>query len=429
MSGSELMERLEAVVAEWSGQAKLRHARRRRRDLAARADERSPARQAAEVARVTLLNLPESEREAWLEAQSWREDGVFLGCLLLEAAEALPAAERLPLARLAARVSAASDVGGDGAFQAFLDDNLGRAGLMEVRALRRRGQLEAARSLFAELEAGFAQEDSPRAFWLTLTADRALTAGLLALDEYRAAQAEEQLDRAARIFRIAGTEQDDAELLFARARLDLLRGRPDEAVDRLVRAAPFEARELRLASLELVTRAALRTRRPAVARPTVATWTTELALAPTPEGKDRFLVAEAALRVLESRPAVALELLAGPARRMRAEGRLLGSLWAGVVSARAELALNRRFHARGALAAGILEHFKDLPETPAIREALAEITHHLTRGEVPAAFLDRLDLWLIFVEDSPGVGLPPNPLGTSAGSEPYVTNNSAARYH
>jgi tetratricopeptide (TPR) repeat protein len=410
MSGSELMRRLEEVVEEWSGQANQRHARLRRRDLAARADERSPARQAAEVARETLLALPESEREAWLEAQSFREDGVFLGCLLLEAAEALPGADRLPLARLAARVAAESDVSGDGAFQAFLDDTLGRAGLMEVRALRRRGQLEAARSLFSELEAGFALEESPRAFWLTLTADRALTAGLLALDEYRAAQAEEQLDRAARIFRIAGTEQDDAELLFARVRLDLLWGRPDEAVDRLVRAAPFEARDLSLARLELVTRAALRTRHPAVVRPLLATWTTELGQPPNPagpEGKDRLLIAEAALRVLESRPAVALELLAGPVRRFRAEGRLLGSLWAAVVSGRAELALNRRFHARGALAAGVLEHFADLPETPAIREALAEITHHLTRGEVPSAFLDRLDLWLILVENSPGVGMEP----------------------
>jgi hypothetical protein len=53
----------------------------------------------------------------------------------------------------------------------------------------------------------------------------------------------------------------------------------------------------------------------------------------------------------------------------------------------------------------VLESFFDLPDAPAIRSVLAAVTEHAA-GPLDFAFLQRLDLWLILAEDSPGVGLP-----------------------
>jgi hypothetical protein len=404
MPGSEGLAR---VLAEWAGQAQQRLTRRVRRELLARENETSPARLEAREALETLRGLPADERLVWLDTRSWQEDGVVLGCLLLEEAETLPPEDRLEWPRLAARVSALSDIATLPALAPVLDDTLGRAGLMEVRALRRRGQLAEARAMFGELEASFELEDSPRAQLLSLCSDRALSAGLLALDEYRTVAADRHFRRCARCLRVAGNEEDDAELLFGQARLDLVRGRPTEAVERLLRAAPFESSRLRLASAELVTRAALRTGKPVLARPPLGVLTCEVNYSAGDVEKDVVVVLEASARWLEARFAEALELLAGPARRFRAEGRLLPSLQAAIVATRAELALGRPQLARKALAAGVSTRFRDVPETPAITETLAEIAEAAATGIFDRRLLDRVDLWLILVAESPGVGLMP----------------------
>jgi hypothetical protein len=404
MAGSELLDRLERVVAEWATRSNQRLARQVKRESLAREDERSPARIEAEKALRCLRQLPIAERLPWLDSRSWKEEGVMLGCLLLEAAETLPPEDRIELPRLAARVSALADLRDAPVLSGVLDDNLGRAGLMEVRALRRRGNLGEARAMFAEIEAGFELEISPRVQLLTLSAERALTAGLLALDEYRTSVAEQQFFRCTRYLRVAGSEEDDAEVLFGQARLDLVRGDTFEAVDRLLRAAPFMSPRLRIQAAELVTRAALRTKLPSLARPPLTAFTAEAANSPA---KELVPVLESAVRVLEARPSEALELLAGPQRRLRAERKLLPSLAAAVTAARAELALGRPRQARRALEGGVLSHFVDVPPTPAIQEGLSEVSTAISVGTIDTRLLDRVDIWLLLVTESPGVGMAP----------------------
>lgn len=406
MPESPLRTLLDQVVAEWANRSARSGARFRRERVAERAAG-SPVRGAAQRAFEDLLALPPGERLPWLDYRSWNEEGVILGALLLDEAEALPAAERIELPRLAARVSGQSDVSRAPAFALLLDDNLGRAALMEVRALRCRGQLAEARAMFAELEAGFALEDSPRSQLPTLVGDRALTAGLLTLDEYQTAAAETHFTRCARLQRLAGSEESDAELLFGQARLDLVRGKPGDAVDRILRFPPFANPALQRQRLELAIRAGLRTRRPSLVRPLLPPYTSLTVAGGTGPDQDRVTVFEAALRVLEAKPAVALELLAGPQRRLRSAGQLVASLTLAAVAARAELALRRQTQARKALAAGVLTQFTDLPPTPAVKEALAEIAAALASPALTVHFLDRIDLWLLLVMESPGVGMAP----------------------
>jgi hypothetical protein len=196
------------------------------------------------------------------------------------------------------------------------------------------------------------------------------------------------------------------EALFGQTRLDLVRGKPGDAVDRILRFPSFENPALQRQRLELAIRAGLRTRRPSLVRPLLPPY----ALLTVPGGSgpdpDRVTVFAAALRVLEATPVVALELLAGPQRRLRSERQLVASLTLAVVAARAELALRRQNQARKALAAGVLTQFDDLPATPAVKDALAEIGAVLA-GVVTVEFLDRIDLWLILVTASPGVGMAP----------------------
>jgi hypothetical protein len=54
----------------------------------------------------------------------------------------------------------------------------------------------------------------------------------------------------------------------------------------------------------------------------------------------------------------------------------------------------------------VLPEFRDVPTTPAVREASAEIAAALA-GVVTVEFLDRIDLWLLLVMESPGVGMAP----------------------
>jgi hypothetical protein len=242
------------------------------------------------------LDLPAGDREGWIEARSWTSDALALGERLLSESDRLPLVARLPLARLAARVTIRTPLApGDALFKARVDDVLGRASLLEVRALRRRGQIEEARERFAELEGIFAADPGVLYFWLTLAGERDLTLGLLLRDEGRLTLAAVALHRA--------------------------------------------------------------------------------------------------------------ETVAGPAERVRAEGFLLGCLRAALVTCRAELARRRREAARKALAAGVRERFSDLPDVASVRTVLAAVTEHAA-GPLDFAFLQRLDLWLILAEDSPGVGLP-----------------------
>jgi tetratricopeptide (TPR) repeat protein len=350
-----------------------------------------------------LLALPEAEQARWIESRSWTENGLALADRLLEQAAERPLADRLTLARLAARVILRTPVPvADRLFQARADDVIGRAGLLEVRALRRRGRLDEARSRFVEIEELFAADSTPLYFWLTLAAERDLTAGLLAFDERRLPAALAALGRAEKLFRIAGSEEDDFELLHAQARADLLLGDPNRAVDRLTRAPEFSDRSRRIETDFLQLHAALRTSSPLLARRSALGLLVDLGGSADRAALDRFRVAEAAVRLAEGQPVDAFEAVAGPAENLRAAGSLVGSLRAALVATRAELARKRCKEAHVALRAGVLETFTDLPDLPVVRGVLARIL------EAPPdpAFLDRLDLWLILAEDSPGVFFP-----------------------
>jgi hypothetical protein len=192
------------------------------------------------VSPTILLDLPASDREGWIEARSWTSDALALGERLLVEADRLPLVARLPLARLAARVTMRTPLApGDALFKAQVDDVLGRASLLEVRALRRRGQLEKARERFAELEGMFAADPGVLYFWLTLAGERDLTLGLLLRDEGRLTPATAALHRAEKLFAIAGTEEDDFEVLHAQVRTDLLQGDAARAVERLTPVPSF----------------------------------------------------------------------------------------------------------------------------------------------------------------------------------------------
>lgn len=351
-----------------------------------------------------LYQLDESQRVAWIDAQNWREDGALLGEALLDDAERRPLADRLEAARLAARVSALATVPAvETLFHARIDDNLGRAGLLEVRALRRRGELAAARRRFAELDSLLDSGDAPLRFWLTLEADRCLTAGLLARDEGRLEASANILRRAERLLRVAGSEEEDAEVLAAQVRTDLARGDAARAVDRFVGGPEFESRERRLELAFLLVAAALRTGSPLLARHAQVGLAAELGPRPQGDTLDRLQIFEAAVELAESQPSNALERLAGPAARRRAAGSLEDSLRAAIVAARAELARGNPEGATVRLAAGVLDQFTDLPASPAVRAALARVRARATAGEPTEELLDRLDLWLILVVDSPGV--------------------------
>jgi tetratricopeptide (TPR) repeat protein len=350
-----------------------------------------------------LLALPEAEQARWIESRSWTENGLALADRLLEQEAERPLAERLTLARLAARVTLRTPVPvADRLFQARADDVMGRAGLLEVRALRRRGRLDEARSRFVEIEELFAADSTPLYFWLTLAAERDLTTGLLASDERRLPAALAALSRAEKLFRIAGSEEDDFELLHALARTDLVLGDPNRAVDRLTRAREFQNRARRIETDFLQLHAALRTSSPLLARRSALGLLVDLGGSGDRAALERFRVAEAAVRLAEGQPTAALEAVTGPAENFRAAGSLLGSLRAAFVATRAELARSRGKAAQAALRAGVLERFTDLPDVPAVRGVLVRV---LDSAPDPA-FLDRLDLWLILAEDSPGVGLP-----------------------
>jgi hypothetical protein len=408
MAGGNLLAQLERTVEEWAGGVQQRQARRLRQALVSREFEESPARLEAKRTLQTLVSLGPADRRGYVARRAWGTDGVFLAALLLDEAERHPPSRRLGWARLAAQVSAASDVGADRSLRSLLEDNLGRAALMEVRALRRLGELEAARSNFAEFEVEFASRSARLTSYPSLRAERELTGGLLALDSYRVVPAAEHLEKAGRLLRVVGSEEDDADLLFAQARLDALRGLPEEAVDRLVRAPPFEDRDLRLGSLELVGWLALRTGRAALARSALKALTAERSHPPGERWNDGLALLQAGVRLLEGFPEQALTTLRGPRNRLRLEGRLVASLRAGVLGARACLHLQRKTQARSTLREALLDHFADVPATPGITEALAGASRILKAGGLDSRLLDRLDLWLLLVEASPGVGFLPD---------------------
>lgn len=353
-----------------------------------------------------LLALEPAARDGWIEARAWGTEALILAGRLLEEADEVPLGDRLELARLAARVVVRCPIAaGDALTRARVEDVLGRAGLLEVRALRRRGRLEEARGRYGELVELLAEDPSVFYFWLTLLAEEALTRGLLARDAGELTLARSAFHRAGKIFRIAGSEDDDAELLAAHARLDLLKGQPERAVERLTPLPAFERRDRRVALGFLRTHAALRSGAPLLARQAVLGLLVELgSLRPRPEVAP-FQVTEAAVRLLEGHPVAALQAVTVPAERLRAEGSLLGSLRGGLVEARALFALRRKKAARKALAASVLESFTDLPDVPSVRSVLAAVADFAAGADNPA-FLDRLDLWLVLAEDSPGLGLP-----------------------
>lgn len=353
----------------------------------------------------TLLAQPEAARAAWIDQRSWGENGALLGEALLEEAERRPLVDRLEFARLAARVSSRAKLPtGANLFEARLDDNLGRAGLIEVRSLRRRGELASALRRFAEL-GGLLDDTAPMRFWLTLEAERCLTAGLLARDEGHLKTSAALLHRTERLLRVAGSEQDDAELLAAQVRTDLARGDATRAVARFPQAPEMPTHQYRVESGFLLALAALRTTSPLLARHALLGLTSELGPRPTLEQADHLQLLEAAVKLAESQPAVALEALPGVAERLRAAGSLEGSLRAAIVAARAEQARRRPARARAELAAGVIESFQDLPATPAVQAALRQVSERAAAGGPSPEFLDRLELWLILAVDSPGVEL------------------------
>lgn len=413
------LRRLEEVVADWAALRGRRPFQRHRAFSWPRvlesAGEHWIDRMLEEIhftnrALAELLALAPEEQGRWIEARSWAADGIELGDRLLEVAANRPLADRLDLARLAARVILRTPVPpADWLFQVRTEDVLCRAGLLEVRVLRRRGRLEEARQRFQEVEEIFAADRSALYLWLTLDAERALTKGLLARDEGRIVPALVAFSRAKKLFAIAGSEDDDFELLGALARTDLLRGDAPGAVDRLTRAPEFQERSRRIETGFLRVSCALRTSSPLAARLAALGLLSELGGSRDRALLDGFRVTEAAVRLAEGQPSAALEALTGPAESLRAAGSLLGSLRAGLVACRAELGRKRRAPARAALRAGLLEHFTDLPDIPAVRAVLTRITAEGSTGPSPE-FLDRLDLWLILVEDSPAVGFPDSPL-------------------
>jgi tetratricopeptide (TPR) repeat protein len=354
----------------------------------------------------TLLGLPEAERLAWVEQRSWQQEGGLLAESLLELAEQDTPEDRLGLARLAARVATRAVVAPeDNLFSARLDEVLSRSGLLEVRILRRRGQLTAARRRFAELDALLERDDAPLRFWLTLEADRCLTAAQLARDEGRFDAAATLLQRAARLLCVAGTEIEDFERLTAQVRTDLARGQAATALEHFGDAPDFTDPGRRLAVAALKVAAALRTGSPLLARRAFLGFGAERHSPAYAAFGDRLSLLEAAVLVLETQPSKALEILAPAADRLRAAGCLIGSLEAALVAARAQLAEDRPEAARAALAAGPLAAFRDLPATPAVLDACAQVTAHAAAGVPQEAFLDRLELWLILVVDSPGLEL------------------------
>jgi tetratricopeptide (TPR) repeat protein len=353
-----------------------------------------------------LLALEPARRDGWIEHRPWGREALVVAGRLLDETDEMELADRLDLARLAARVGVRTPIAPeDELLRLRLDDLLGRAGLLEVRALRRRGRLEEARERYVELAAMFAADPTVFYFWLTLLAEDALTRGLLERDAAELTRAGVAFHRAAKLFLLAGSEADDCELLAAQARLDLLKGKPDRAVARLGEAPALKSRNRRVALGFLRSLAALRSGVPALARQSLLGLLGELE-APGPSRElAAFHVLEAAARLGAGHPVTALERVAPAAAKLRARGSLLGSLRAALVEARALLALRRRSEARKALAAGVLEVFNDLPETPVVTAALAAVAEQASTA-IDLGFLLRLDLWLILAEDSPGVGLP-----------------------
>lgn len=353
-----------------------------------------------------LLALPEAERLSWVEQRTWQQEGALLAESLLDLAEEETAEDGLSLSRLAARVATRTVVAlEDNLFSARLDEVLSRSGLLEVRILRRRGQLSAARRRFAELDALLERDDAPLRFWLTLEADRSLTAALLARDEGRFDAAAILLRRAERLLCVAGNEVEDFERLTAQVRTDLARGQATTALEHFIGAPDFADPGRRLAVAALKVATALRTGSPLLARRAFLGFGAERHSPVFAAFGDRLSLLEAAVLILETQPNKALETLSPGAARLRAAGCLVGSLEAALVATRAELAQDQPEAARTALAAGPLAAFCDLPATPAVVDACAQVTAHAEAGVPQEAFLDRLELWLLLVVDSPGIEL------------------------
>lgn len=316
-----------------------------------------------------------------------------------------PPADQLELARLAARLAESPAPHAEDRLEvARRADTLGRAGLAEVRALRRLGRLQEAVRGFVDLDAGFGGPDSPLFFWLSLAADRDLTAALLLRDQGHVTEAYQALERADRILSVAASEDEEAAYRLALARTDLAAGVPSRAIERLRRWPQKAHRSRQLEAGFLAAEAALILDSPLPARRALLELARALKAAPRAD-LDRFQVLEAALKLREGRPVAALEKIGGPAERLCAAGSLLGTLRAALVACRGELVLRRFSRARQALAAGVLLDFQDLPATGAVLDGLDQVADEAKRRIPRADFLRRLEVWLVLVEDSPGLSL------------------------